>query len=180
MAHPHNCAKRQVRQFHCRRRRCLLKGCTNFYRPKHPQSRYCSAECRALARRWARARARRRYRASTRGKAHRRAQSGRYRERCKTRRARALHVPEAEKESCEGDQGSAREEVFLCARPGCYELVQPELRSPGKCFCSRGCCRALGRVHERERRWRARLVSLGKISGAYSKRNKIIARAAAR
>lgn len=64
-----------------RERRCLLKGCERWYRPRCPQVRYCSAACREEAERWRRWRGSQRYRASDGGKARRREQSRRYRQR---------------------------------------------------------------------------------------------------
>jgi len=64
-----------------RERRCLLKGCERAYRPSHPQSRYCSEECRREACRWRRWRASRTWRASELGKERRQEQSRRYRRR---------------------------------------------------------------------------------------------------
>ena len=64
-----------------RRRRCLLKGCEQWFRPCHPQGRYCSAACQQAARRWRRWQASKHYRASAQGQERRREQSRRYRER---------------------------------------------------------------------------------------------------
>jgi hypothetical protein len=61
-------------------RRCLLKGCERWFRPPHPQSRYCSSICTLAARRWRRWRAAMTYRASDPGKQRRREQSQRYRQ----------------------------------------------------------------------------------------------------
>ena len=67
------------RPFGCRR--CLLKGCERWFRPTHPQARYCGPACQAAARRWRRWHAGHRYRATDQGKQHRRDQSRRYRQR---------------------------------------------------------------------------------------------------
>jgi hypothetical protein len=77
--------RRQVR--HPRGRACLLKGCERRFRPVHPQTRYCSEECREEARRWREWKARHHYRQSEGGKQKRRAQSRRYRLRSKRARA---------------------------------------------------------------------------------------------
>ena len=70
-----------------RTRFCLLKGCGQRFRPVHPLTRYCSQRCRKEARRWREWKARHRYRQSEAGKQKRRAQSRRYRMRCKRTRA---------------------------------------------------------------------------------------------
>jgi hypothetical protein len=88
---------------HPRSRLCLLKGCERSFQPKHPMSRYCSPECAAAARRWSRICANRRYRGSEQGKARRRDQARRYRERVRTRGARLR----------EGYQRDATEEFFF-------------------------------------------------------------------
>lgn len=64
-----------------RRRRCLLKDCDRWFRPCCPQARYCSATCQQEAEWWRRWRGSQQYRATARGKAHRREQSRRYRQR---------------------------------------------------------------------------------------------------
>jgi len=68
-----------------RTRRCLLKGCERRFRPLRAVERYCSAECRAAARRWSRWKAQQSYRATTAGKEKRNRQSRRYRERVRNR-----------------------------------------------------------------------------------------------
>jgi hypothetical protein len=70
-----------------RGRTCLLKGCGRRFRPRHPLTRYCSEQCREEARRWREWKGRHRYRQSEAGKHKRRAQSRRYRLRCKRTRA---------------------------------------------------------------------------------------------
>jgi hypothetical protein len=77
-------ARRRIRR--PRRRWCLLKGCERRFRPKHPWSRYCGDDCRSKARRWSRWKAQMRYRGTGPGKQRRKAQSGRYRQRIRTRR----------------------------------------------------------------------------------------------
>ena len=66
---------------HFRSRRCLLKGCEQWFRPIRPQSRYCSDACRRQARRWRCRQAGRAWRASEHGKARRREQCRRSRRR---------------------------------------------------------------------------------------------------
>jgi hypothetical protein len=159
-----------------RRRRCLLKGCAQWFQPKHPQARYCSAACRQAARRWRVWRARQRYGATERGKACRRDQSRRYRERVRQRgRCRCAVEAAASAGSCachreyrpeaqaagsgvpagrEGQRPAILFKKSSCARPGCYICFDPDPRSPLKRFCSSLCRRALQRVLEREAHWR--------------------------
>ena len=83
-----------------RKRHCLLKGCDSSFQPTYPFTRYCCADCFAAAQRWSddvhracstRARrvsqqkANRTYRSTEKGKACRREQSRRYRQRCRER-----------------------------------------------------------------------------------------------
>ena len=145
------CPSRQG-PIHCRARICLLKGCEKWFRPDRPRDRYCSEACVEAARLWSLRQAARRYRASERGKELRREQSRRHRERVRQRREAAVGPPAA----CEGHQeeaGSADSEKILCARPGCYEHVTPDRRSPLKRFCCALCREALRRVRRREARW---------------------------
>ena len=136
------------------RRFCLLKGCENSFRPRHPFSRYCSSACRKAARRWWRREANCRYRASEQGKCRRRAQACRYRERMRRRRC-------ADSSSSAGGEGYPHLEegtTSPCQRPGCYEAFVKTTRSPFQKFCSAECRQALRRVLIRERRWRQRLL----------------------
>jgi hypothetical protein len=133
-----------------RPRLCLLKGCERSFLPPHPQSRYCSAECRAAARRWRRWRASRMYRSSEQGRTRRREQAQRYRQRMR------MKQPESSAQSGEGQRPVPVSKESCCARPGCYELFQPNCRSPLQKCCG-SCCRlALRRVRQREARWRRR------------------------
>lgn len=68
-----------------RKRRCLLKGCGQHYHPARARQRYCSKDCQAAARKWARWKAQQRYRASEEGKQKRKGQNKRYRERVRSR-----------------------------------------------------------------------------------------------
>jgi hypothetical protein len=73
-----------------RQRLCLLKGCEQAFRPKHPLTRYCSAQCREQARQWREWKARQRYRQSQGGKQRRQAQSRRYRRRQQAGKTRKI------------------------------------------------------------------------------------------
>jgi len=141
---------------------CLLKGCEKPFQPSHPLSRYCSQSCQDTARQWRRWRAGRRYRSTPQGRQQRCAQSRRYRERQQLRRAAAA-AEQAMKEAVAAAREGQRYEDFSgdssgtpCRRPGCYELFQPQPRSPLQCFCCSSCRRTLRRVLEREARWRRR------------------------
>jgi hypothetical protein len=137
-------------------RRCLLKGCECWFRPARCQARYCSPVCQMAARRWRRWRAEQTYRATPQGKACRRAQSCRYRERRRERQAAVAANPDA---LCEGQRPAEIPEDlqnFPCDRPGCYELFMRQPRSPQQHFCSSACRKALRRVVQRERRQRER------------------------
>jgi hypothetical protein len=130
------------------RRRCLLKGCEQTFRPWHPLGRYCSSNCRAAARRWRQRTANRRYRASEQGKCRRRAQACRYRQRRRT-------CMESDSVTAgEGYPHPGEAENTCCGRPGCYQTFARTARSPLQRFCSAGCRQALRRVLLRERRWK--------------------------
>lgn len=158
MAQKDHGARPRRRQFHCRTRCCLLKGCEEPFRPRHPGTRYCSEACRRAAERWRIERARKNYLDSERGKQQRRAQSQRYRQRCKHR----SKMSGCAKTCCcltgEGDHQEHPRRI-LCARPGCYELICPSRRSPLQKYCSGSCRSAVRRVLERERRWFMRVWS---------------------
>jgi hypothetical protein len=141
---------------------CLLKGCEQPFQPSHPLNRYCSKSCQEAARDWQRWRAARCYRSTPQGRQQRREQSRRYRERQQLRRA-AEAAEQAAKEEAAAEREGQRcvdfSEDFSgtpCRRPGCYELFQPQPRSPLQCFCCCSCRRALRRVRDREAHWRHR------------------------
>ncbi len=69
-----------------RARKCLLKGCEQWFHPRHARQRYCGEACRTQARKWAQRKAREIWRATATGKQKRNGQSQRYRERLKTRK----------------------------------------------------------------------------------------------
>jgi hypothetical protein len=98
--------KRRVRR--PRVRHCLLKGCEECFHPRHARQRYCSAGCRERARKWSRWKAQQKYRTTAGGKQKRNGQSGRYRERVKTRKP-------AEPEAVSDSARVITQEHFFCA-----------------------------------------------------------------
>jgi len=64
-----------------RSRECLIEDCGREFTPRCARSCYCSEECRQAARRWSLRKAQRRYRCSEKGRAARREQARRRRER---------------------------------------------------------------------------------------------------
>lgn len=139
-----------------RLRRCLLKGCEQWYQPTCPQSRYCGEACRQAARRWRRGQAGRRWRATPQGQECRREQGRRYRQR---RRERAAAASADVVAACEGQRPATSTEDFperRCVRPGCYVTFTVQHEHACRCFCSVACRLALRRVLDREARWRER------------------------
>ena len=140
-----------------RRRKCLLKGCGNWFRPELPLARYCGHPCRAAARRWTRWWAAWRYRRTEHGRQCRREQCRRRRERLRQRRNEALSEPDsprqAEPPACEGHHKDADRKKIPCRRPGCYRRFTVSRRSPHQRFCNGFCRKALRRVIQREQRW---------------------------
>lgn len=148
---------RFVRRRRPRCRLCLLKGCERPFHSSRAQARYCGAPCREEARRWRLWRARQCYRATDNGQARRRAQSRRYRERVRQRREATRHArEEGASDRREGERPADFSKKISCSRPGCYELFDLHPRSPLQKFCCALCRQALGRVLQRERRWRRR------------------------
>jgi hypothetical protein len=149
-----------------RRRRCLLKGCEQFYRPIQPQSRYCSESCRQDARRWRRCQASRTWRSSVAGQRRRREQSRRYRQRiplpmlCEPPAVEtSVLVRPPIPESREGQRPATILADFSdrpCQRPGCYVVFAVASALSPQRFCSCGCRRALRNVLDREARYRRR------------------------
>jgi hypothetical protein len=137
-----------------RRRRCLLKGCEQFFKPEYGQARYCSAACQDAADRWRHWHANQVWRQTEGGRECRRQQSCRYRERVRQRReAEQAAAEQAAEAQREGERPADDLEKSPCARPGCYELFVPARRSPHQRFCCCLCRKALRRVIQRERRW---------------------------
>jgi len=92
-----------------RPRRCLLKGCEQWFTPRQGRQRYCSEGCRAEARTWGQWKAQQRYRETRAGQQKRNRQSRRYRERVKGRKAAQA---EAVKEAARVITPEPREEFF--------------------------------------------------------------------
>lgn len=153
-----------------RLRRCLLKGCEQWFRPAHPSCRYCSAACRQAARQWRRWRAQQKYRASAHGRQRRQGQARRYRQRCRSRlawrrprtRARAAGVAavlDPARPAREGKRWAEKSAAVPrcpCDRPGCYVLFPAGPPGSLRRFCCVLCRRALRRVLDREARRRRR------------------------
>jgi len=85
-AEKQECGQRRRVRCRPRTRLCLLKGCEERFHPRQARQRYCSAECRKAARKWSRWKAQERYRGTAAGQQKRNGQSGRYRERVKSRK----------------------------------------------------------------------------------------------
>ena len=87
-AHPENqeAGRRKRLPRRPRMRGCLLKGCEQRFHPHQSRQRYCSERCREAARKWSRWKAQERYRGTAAGQQKRNGQSGRYRERVKSRK----------------------------------------------------------------------------------------------
>ena len=148
MAHDEDLTKSEQGQYFCRSRRCLLKGCEHKFQPKVPSSRYCSEECREKARLWRIRRASEQYRRTAKGKIKRCKQARDRRQRAKIQKCDETGATGASV----GDHHESHQGV-MCARVGCYERVLLTRRSPCQKYCSCGCCLAMHRVIERERRW---------------------------
>jgi hypothetical protein len=153
LEHDRRSCRRQASCRGPRPRRCLLKGCERSFVPCCPQARYCGPACQQAAKRWRSWRAGRTWRKTDGGRRCRRRQSCRYRQRVRERR-QAEEVAEASVQPArEGQRPAETLEESPCARPGCYELFVPTLRSPHQRFCSCLCRQALRRVLDREARW---------------------------
>jgi hypothetical protein len=107
---------RQARQRPARprARRCLLKGCERRFQPVRPQARYCGKSCRNEAARWRAWKAQGQYRQSEGGRACRREQSRRRRERVaeRKRRGETAGLP-----SGAAAWVIAQQEIFVRLRP---------------------------------------------------------------
>ncbi len=157
------------RPHRCCRRRCLLKGCGQWFLPAHPQCRYCSPACREAARCWRRWQAQQKYRSSRNGRDHRQQQSRRYRQRRRSRpppvapgsaaNASAAAAAGNHNTACEGKRPapkSAKGRLCPCDRPGCYVLYPVVAACSQRRFCCVLCRKALRCVLQREARWRQR------------------------
>lgn len=164
-----------------RRRRCLLKGCGQWFQPTHPHCRYCSVACREAARRWQRWRAQQKYRASRHGRQQRQQQARRYRQRGQSRlplgpppppaspapadptvaaaavcAAATASASDATSEGKRLLEKSANTPLCPCDRPGCYVLLAGAGPYQPRRFCCALCRKALRCVLQREARWRRR------------------------
>lgn len=153
----------QVPSCRPRVRECLLKGCGREFLPDCARRCYCSEACREAARVWSLREAQRRYRQSEKGRAARREQACRRRERQREReREQPRQPPESgpsdppqnprvghQQETCEPPG-----EKIPCRRPGCYVEFRFSSRTPGRRFCSSLCHKAFRRAALRQRRWR--------------------------
>ena len=166
-------ANRRSIQVAPRTRVCLLKGCERSFQPHYPFTRYCGSACFAAAQHWSeqtsatcvgcvrrksQQKANRKYRASENGKACRRQQARRYRQRCRERQSQPVDwPPEWEGEGYIPHRRQSDCPKSFCHRPGCYVRFQLPPRSPLTKFCSAACRQAFRCVEVRDRRWKKRL-----------------------
>lgn len=135
-------------------RRCLLAGCGCSFRPCCARKYYCSPECRAKARAWSQQQSQEKYRASEQGRACRREQSRRYRERCRQECAAAKNgVGGGPARARVGHQHPPRGRKICCHRPGCYNRFVRTPRSPLQGFCSPLCRQEFRRARALDERW---------------------------
>lgn len=128
---PEDPSRRDGRQANRRRgykpraRKCLLKGCERLFVPRHPQSRYCSDECREEAKKWRDWKSRQRYRKSERGRLSRREQSRRYRKRQTARTERGASFRGAAEGGREGDRPAKNfsSVVTVLVATSCFRLA---------------------------------------------------------
>lgn len=138
-----------------RPRRCLLKGCEQTFLPRSWRARYCSVGCRVLASRWQAAKRQRRRRARAEVREQHRLDEKRRRERVRA---------DSDDRSVD-ERGHAKLAIFvgpICDRPGCYE-ARAVSRSRTARFCCSFCRGAVQRVVDRERKWRLRATSTGRL-----------------
>lgn len=106
-----------------RARRCLLKGCEQWFQPAWPQARYCSSSCQEAAARWREWKARQRYRTTAGSRERRRAQSRRRRQREAERKRRAEEAGTSRRGLRVGHRPArnlrARATVRAATRPSC-------------------------------------------------------------
>ena len=158
LQHDSGCWGAQVPLCCPRSRVCLLKGCGRRFTPRCARSCYCSEACRQAARQWSQHAAQQRYRLSEQGRARRREQCRRWRERRRERNQATASAENAGSEvsprRCEGHQEASRGRGIRCRRPGCQVRFAFSRRSPGRRFCGAACHKALRRARLREMRWR--------------------------
>jgi hypothetical protein len=132
---------------------CLRKGCGRKYQPRRWNQHYCQdPECLRLVRRWQAARRQAERRQDEAAKSQ-------HAEAERVRRQRATALPQEPKPP---DVGAARghaAKIFssaaMCDRPGCHEPPLKSGRSQAR-YCCPACRQAVGRVRDRERKWRCR------------------------
>ena len=105
-----------------RQRRCLLKGCEQFFKPDYHQARYCGTACQDAADRWRRSSADQTWRKTEGGRECRRQQSCRYRQRVREQReAEQVAAAEAAQVECEGQrQPTLRKNLLVPVRAATY------------------------------------------------------------
>jgi len=149
-----------------RSRTCLLEGCGRVFTPVCARSRYCCQTCRQQARQWSLDKAQEAWRKSEKGRAARREQARRWRQRQRQKPDNGSQNPTNPPQNCEGHQRKQTHEghhkepaakksgKVLCDRPGCYATFIPSSRSPRRRFCCSLCRQAFRRMVLREKHWR--------------------------
>ena len=140
----------------CRRPRmrvCLRKGCGRKYQPRRWNQHYCQdPECLRLVKRWQAARRQAKRRQDDAAKAQ-------HAEAERARRQRTTSSPQAPKPpeiaAARGHAARIFSPAAMCDRPGCHEPPLKSGRSQAR-YCCPACRQAVGRVLDRERKWRCR------------------------
>jgi hypothetical protein len=150
----------------CRRPRmrvCLRKGCGRKYQPRRWNQHYCQdPECLRLVRRWQAARRQAKRRQDDAAKAQHAATE-------RARRQRITPSPQTPKPpeiaAARGHAANIFSPTPLCDRPGCHEPPPKSGRSQAR-YCCPACRQAVGRVLDRERKWRCRGTFQGRRARA--------------
>jgi hypothetical protein len=142
---------------------CLRKGCGRKYQPQRWNQHYCQdPECLRLVRRWQAARRQAKRRQDDAAKAQ-------HAEAERARRQRTTSLPQAPKPSEIAAARGRAAKIFpptpLCDRPGCHEPPLKSGRSQAR-YCCPACRQAVGRVLDRERKWRCRGTFQGRRARA--------------
>jgi hypothetical protein len=150
----------------CRRPRtrvCLRKGCGRKYQPRRWNQHYCQdPECLRLVRRWQAAKRQAKRRQNDAAKAEH-AEAQRARRQRATSSTQASKPPEIA--AARGHAAKSFSPTPLCDRPGCHEPPLKSGRSQA-CYCCHACRQAVGRVLDRERKWRCRGTFQGRRARA--------------
>jgi hypothetical protein len=145
------------------------KQCGRSFEKRSPNQLYCDSCRDDVRRKQARRRQEKRREGEKGHRRHAKVERRRRKKRRAPRQAEQVRRPEKDGAARGHASGEALQSGRVCQRPGCFAPVRDSpRRSPS--YCGPACALAVRRVLDRERKWRRRGTSIGRLARRLAKR----------